>query len=408
MMRRLATLLSINSWLSLVEMFSNKTRSVISSFGIFLGVATLLVLLSFIRAMNKDVADRVVTMGGLDIIEAIQLEAETQEEELAFRRSPGLLMEQMERLKEDIPEIEIILPQVSHGHQELTWAGKRGHAHPEAIGFHHMNVYNYEITSGRGFSPDDFARSARVCVVGRDIVDRTFPPDVNPLGQKLTFMGVSLEIIGIIHSEGRWDRRSRALLYPYDTYVKYIGGVNARLQQVNLKISDVKLIRKVKSAITTRLTELHRGVQDFDIVLNEERIKEMEATNNALNILLAVIALLSIFTGGVSIMNIMFAVIGDRIREIGLRKALGARKSDLFVQFVIESIFLCCGGAIPGMLAGSIPVWLPNELFPMDPYLRFSDYLLALGFTMGIGFFAGLFPALKAANMEPIDALQYM
>ena len=106
-------------------------------------------------------------------------------------------------------------------------------------------------------------------------------------------------------------------------------------------------------------------------------------------------------------MNIMFAVIGDRIREIGLRKALGARKRDMFVQFIIESILLCCVGAIPGMLAGSVPSWLPSELFAIEPFLLLGDYILALGFTTGIGFFAGLFPALKAANMKPIEALQY-
>jgi putative ABC transport system permease protein len=297
---------------------------------------------------------------------------------------------------------------VSNGHQEPTWAGKRGHAHPEAVGPHHLSVYNYQVAAGRGFSVDDFERSARVCIVGNGVVDRTFPPGMDPLGQKITFLGISFEIIGLFHSEGRWDRRSRALLYPYNTYEKYIGGVSGRLEQVNVKIEDVEQVREVKAAITARLTELHRGVQDFDIVLNEERIKEMEATNNALNILLAVLALLSIFTGGVSIMNIMFAVIGDRIREIGLRKALGARKRDLFVQFVIESILLCCVGAVPGMLAGSVPSWLPAELFPMEPFLLYSDYFLALGFTAGIGFFAGLFPALKAANMKPIEALQYV
>jgi putative ABC transport system permease protein len=107
-------------------------------------------------------------------------------------------------------------------------------------------------------------------------------------------------------------------------------------------------------------------------------------------------------------MNIMFAVIGDRIREIGLRKALGARRSDLFMQFIVESILLCFVGALPGMLAGSLAAWLPPELFPMDPFLLWRDYVAALGFTLGVGFAAGLFPALRAANMRPIEALQYV
>jgi putative ABC transport system permease protein len=133
----------------------------------------------------------------------------------------------------------------------------------------------------------------------------------------------------------------------------------------------------------------------------------MENTTKALNILLAILSILSLLTGGVSIMNIMFATIGDRIREIGLRKALGAHRSDLFVQFLIEAVLLCLVGGALGMIMGSVPSVLPKELFPMDPHLFQTDYLLALGFIIMVGIFAGMFPAMRAANMRPIEALQY-
>ncbi len=398
----------MNTRLCISEILSNKTRSLISSFGIFLGVATLLILLSFMRAMQKDVNEKVVKMGGIDIIEIQQVEPETPEEELEFRRSPGLRLQNILDMKEQLHIIQEVLPEKSHGHSEITFAGNSGRGSVEAISYPHFKLFNFELGGGRYFSEDEYERGAKVGLMGLHLAERIFPPGTDPIGKKVSVLGQTLQIIGTIKTEQRWDRRARTIIYPFPTYQKYIGGVNSPLSSIKLKMADAKNLKTAKSAIVQYLLPVHRGVEDFDVILNEDKIKEMEATGKALNILLTIVATLSLFTGGISIMNIMFAVIGDRIREIGLRKALGAKKSDLFMQFMIESVLLCCTGALPGLFLGSIPAWLPSDLFPVEPFLNMGDYWLAMGFTLSVGLFAGFFPALKAANMRPIEALQYV
>jgi ABC-type antimicrobial peptide transport system permease subunit len=126
-----------------------------------------------------------------------------------------------------------------------------------------------------------------------------------------------------------------------------------------------------------------------------------------LNVLLVVLASLSLLIGGIGITNIMFATIGDRVREIGLRKALGARKSDLIVQFLMEAVIVTSVGAMPGILVGSIPSLFLSAYLPIEPTLSNTDYSLALSFTIITGIIAGIFPALKAASMNPVEALTH-
>ncbi|MFH0921446.1 MAG: ABC transporter permease [Fibrobacterota bacterium] len=406
MKERLLNLFLINSRLCLLEVSSNRARSLISAFGIFLGVASVLTLLSFMRAMGTQVSKSMLSMGGLDIMTVKKLSADTRDEAVAFRRSPGLTLEQIRALQAQIPQISTVLPEISLGRQEVKGNGRGQHSAPVAVGPGHLSVYNYIIGKGRAFQPEDFDASAHVCIIGSRVAERLFDK-TNPVGTSISFKGIPFTIIGLIQTDDPWDRRARQVLIPYTTYFRDIGGASAQLTSIGLKVRDITELKKAQEAVITALTGMHRGVQDFDVTLNEDKIREMENTNFALNLLLYILAALSLLTGGVSIMNIMFATVGDRVREIGLRKALGARKSDLFVQVMLETLLLCFTGAAPGLVVGSIVSWLPEDLMPITPSLSAGDYGLVLGFTLVTGIAAGLFPAFKAAAMRPIEALQY-
>jgi putative ABC transport system permease protein len=405
--RRVGALVAMNFKLCLIETSSNKTRSFLSSFGIFLGVASLLILLSFVRAMNKGVEQSILRMGGIENITIRQIEPQNKLEALEFRRSPGLLLNQAEALQQALPDIERLLPQISSGHAEVQGSGKSAHGQGRAVTFPFFETYDYQFDKGRKFTPEETENGENVCVIGGEVSRRLFGPGADPVGKTLMLRQFPFRIVGVVHTEERWDRRAREVLYPLAFHLKYFSSPNPKFSEIILKARSTDVLEGLKLEITSRLTSLHRGVQDFEVVLNEDKIAEMKRTSRALDILLFILAALSLFIGGISITNIMFATIGDRIREIGLRKALGAKKSDLFVQFLIEAVLLCFVGGLPGMFFGSIPVLLPEGLLPMDPSLRPGDYVLGMGFTLFIGFAAGVFPALKAANMRPVEALQY-
>ena len=283
---RLVNLFFVNGQLCLIEVFSNKLRSFISSFGIFLGVASLLILLSFMHALRKNVTDSIVAMGGLDIITITKLAPETNAEALAFRRSPGLKLTQAEALQREIPEITMVLPEASSGHAELSVPGKEARANPVAVSLPYSDVFNYQIGSGRAFVQDDFDQAAKVCVIGSRIQERLFPGVPNPVGKSLLFNGMSFKVVGLIYTEDRWDWRSRTMLYPYPTYERYVGGQDNVLGSIKIKVKTISRLAQTKAEMTSRLISMHRGVEDFDVVLNEDKIKEMEDTQRALNILI--------------------------------------------------------------------------------------------------------------------------
>ncbi|MBD3316562.1 MAG: FtsX-like permease family protein, partial [Chitinivibrionales bacterium] len=176
---------------------------------------------------------------------------------------------------------------------------------------------------------------------------------------------------------------------------------------VAVLLESVDYVDRAKRDLHTAVKIDHRGVEDFKIDASYDKIKEMEAASRGMKVILWSIAAISLIVGGVSIANIMFATIGDRIREIGVRKALGARSHDLFVQFMIESVLVCLVGGAPGMLLGGLVTLAPKETFPIVPALTIGDYAAALGFTVAAGLSSGLFPALRAATMQPVEALRY-
>ena len=399
--------LLMNFRLCFLEVKSHKTRSFISSFGVFLGVATLLLMFSFLRGIRKDVNQYLDRMGGLSVIKVEKQDASTREEKLIFRRSPGLKLSQFQTIAARFPEIDKLLPEASTGRTEFKANGQSSGGRGVAVSLYHMATFDYQIATGRAFSQSDFSNQAKVCIIGNRLAGQLFPRGENPLGKRLTFGTLTLEIIGTLYTENRFDRRSRECLFPFPLYISNIGGSDPDISLLKMKLKPDVPPTEFAKTLHAELIAMHRGVEDFEVVLSEDKMEEQQETDQALVILLWAVAILSLVLGGISITNIMFASLGDRIREIGLHKALGATRLDLFLQFIIESILLCVVGGLPGMALGSLPAALPEGLLPIKLALSIQDYFFSVGCVVFIGFFSGIFPALKAAKMPPIEALQY-
>ncbi|MFP4417235.1 MAG: ABC transporter permease [Fibrobacterota bacterium] len=406
-MDRTITMLSTNVRLCILEIVSNKARAFITSLGIFLGVASLLVNLAFVRAMEENLLENMERIGGLNIITAKMIEPITREEKVMFQRSPGLTVGDGQILEREIPEIVGVVKQHDFHWERFSSEGKQTGGILKAVDENFFSVYNYSVGSGRTLTPMDLQQKAQVCVVGPRLVERLYENGGDPLGKKLTVNSLTLTIVGVLSSEGMRSRRDMECLFPYSVYQEKIGGIGRAVEELALLVDGSGDIDQVRTRVANRLVALHRGVRDTEIETNADKIQEMKSAQAGIQILLWSIALISLLVGGISIMNIMFATIGDRIREIGIRKALGAQKLDIFMQFIIEAILVCAVGGIPGMLLGALITLAPQGTFPFVPQLTVADYSLAFGFTVMSGFLSGLFPALKAAEMQPVEALRY-
>ncbi len=390
----------------LLELSTNIRRTLLTTLGIFFGVTSLLINLAFARAIKDDVETSMVQVGGLDILTIRAIKPDNQEEKLAFRRSPGLTHKTLETIAKDLPAIKGVLKSSRDRWRKLYTDNTSKWGRTKGIEHSYFSAFQYKLAEGRYFTQGEEQNGSAVALIGPEIAERLFGSSEAALEEVILSPGGHRFVVKGVLDAPFSSERSNELFFPYGYYQKKFQRVGEKSDEVQVQIENPKEVRAVQRLLRQKVLAAHRGVEDFEIEASLDKMKEMEQASMALDILLQVIAFITLLIGGVTIMNIMFATIGNRLREIGVRKAMGARSGDIFLQFIIEALTISLVGAFPGILIGSLVTFAPEGVFPFTPRLTLQDYLLALSFTMGMGLISGLFPAFKAARMEVVEALR--
>lgn len=404
---RVKTVLFVNLKLCVHEILANRTRTFITTLGIFLAVTSLLVNLAFIRGMDDDLKENMERIGGLDIIKVKAVDAVTREEKVRFQRSPGLSIQEAQAAARALPYINGVLLYKDLSWQRFAAQGERSWGKMLAVDTQYLALYNYDVAYGRTITSEDMKRRNYVCIIGKRLAERLFELPENAVGKSITIRHISLRVIGVIQTESFRNQRANECLIPFVIYAQRFRNATRNLGEVSFALTSSEFVRQAQRELGYLYQSLHRGAKDFEIEASLDKIKEMEIASAGVKIIFWAIAFISIVVGGISIMNIMFATIGDRIREIGIRKALGAQPYDIFTQFIIEAVSVCFVGGAPGMFIGTLITYMPKGIFPYIPRLEWIDFVVAVAFTLLSGIFSGLFPALKAARLQPVEALQY-
>lgn len=405
-LRRTISIIVINFIICSKDIITNKLRTFITTFGIFLGIGSFLVNVAFIRAMDQDIIKNMNNIGGLDVLTVKPKKPVSIKEKIYFQKANNLSISQAEELVNQSPYLDSFLPQKDLEWQRIVADGKQIYAHVKSVSSSVLKVYKYEVSKGKLFNKDDNS-TQNICIIGKQCANQLFGNDVDPIGKKLRIDRYTFTVTGLIHTETVFQERAYEIVFPYSLYAsKFISRYSAQ-DELTFQLKNPNDAFAAKYDIHNRLIQLHRGVEDFTIEINTDKIKEMQSASSGIKMLLSVVAFISLLVGGISITNIMFASIGNRIHEIGIRKALGATSTDIFIQFVIEAILISAAGGIPGMLLGVAITAIPENIFPYNPQLLSVDYMLALFLSMLIGIVSGCVPAVKAGKMEPTEALRY-
>jgi putative ABC transport system permease protein len=441
------------------EIWSHKFRSVLTMLGIILGVASLVAMAAIVKGMENGLKETMVAMGGADKVLLDQQPVPAYQEDRADE-APGRTMADVQALRRSAPLIRLTSPQMALGEDSVTIVHADKRTRPsECVGVWpsalDMNLHTLEY--GRFFTDIDEENARPVCVIGTGIRDELFGSpektgkEIVPIGELITINGQPFTIVGMFsryeseqsrkerelakrtvdpqagkgqvrrRSYGRpggWAfwRKNYTVYMPLNTmWIRFRASTGTNnvpdptLTDLDLKVANLDMLEPALQQARNVLMLTHKGIEDFSFRTQENQIESINSQIRNARLSGGIIAAISLIVGGIGIMNIMLASINERIREIGICKAIGATGLAIFLQILVESVVISCVGAAAGLAASYGLVELLAIMSPTQntPMIVPQAMVVAVIFSLGVGVVAGLFPALKAAKLHPIQALKY-
>jgi putative ABC transport system permease protein len=396
---------------------ANKTRSFLTALGIIIGIASVITMLAVGQGTKQSIQSNIAEMGsnmimispGADRRGGVRQDASSME---------TLKMSDYEANKEECKYIKAISPVVSSSGQWI-YGNENTPSSLYGVNRDYLEIRQLTISDGEMFTDADIKSSSKVCILGQTVVDNLFPDGSDPIGKVIRFNSIPFRVIGVLKKKGYNSMgmdQDDLVLAPYTSVMKrilaqtYLGGIqcSAITEGVTEKATEeitsiLRRTHKLKDATNNTTAD----EDDFNIRSQEELSSMMNSTTNMLTILLGCVAGISLIVGGIGIMNIMYVSVTERTREIGLRMSVGARGVDILNQFLIEAILLSVTGGIIGVLIGIGASYAINMFAHWPIAIEVWTIVMSFAVCTFTGVFFGWYPAKKAAQLDPIEALRY-
>lgn len=389
---------------------NNKFRTFLSMLGIIIGVMAVIIMMAIGQGSKESVRKEISKMGtnllsirpGAEMMGGVRMDPSEMQ---------TLKVSDYEAIVANRKYVTYVSPEVSSSGQ-VIYGAKNTNSTIYGESPEYLDIKQWELEQGSVFSDDDIKKAAKVCVVGKTIVDNLFDENVDPIDKIIRFKSIPFRIVGVLESKGynNWGMdQDNVIIAPYTTVMKRLLA-QTYLQNINASAVSEELTDEAIDEITSVLRSTHKIKEgdddDFTIRSQQEMMDTMSSTMDTITIILVVAAAFSLLVAGIGIMNIMLVSVTERTREIGLRMSVGARGFDISNQFLIESVIISISGGILGIFFGWAGTIVCNSIgLPASIPLWSIVVSFAVCTVIGIGF--GYFPATKAANLDPIEAIRY-
>lgn len=421
--------------LGLKSLWLHRLRSALTMLGIIFGVCSVIAMLAIGEGASKAAQEVIEQLGSTNLIiesvEPPQERADTGDEQIL--NVYGLTYRDAESIRNTIEDVEVIVP-IREIDQEARYLRRKAAVKIVGTIPWYTHTSPVKVIRGRFLSSIDLHMQRNLCVVDERIVGTLFGFD-NPIGKDIRIKGNFYRVVGVVgigplnnENNGFNDMFSAAesesnaagsIYMPLTTTrshfteleYSYTGGTDSaqkvELHKITVKVPSIDHVLPMRDVIDVLLKRLHEDKKDYHIVVPLELLRQAKQTQRIFSIVLGSIAAISLIVGGIGIMNIMLATVSERTREIGIRRALGAKKRDIIVQFLSETLILTLSGGILGIGLGSLLPFMVTRFGHMPTIITGSSMVLAFGISGAVGVIFGLYPAYRAANMDPIESLRH-
>ena len=390
---------------------NNKLRGFLTMLGIIIGVASVITMLAIGQGSKRSIQAQISEMGsnmimiqpGADMRGGVRQDASAME---------TLKLQDYEDIVNETRYVSATSPSVNSSGQ-VIYGANNAPTTVYGISPDYMEIRRYEVEDGDMFSDQDVQTAAKVCVIGKTVVDNLFPGGENPVGKVIRFQKLPFRVVGVLKSKGYNSMgmdQDDLILAPYTTIQKKILAIT-HLQGITCSALKEEYTDQAIDEISEILRRNHRlretDDDDFTIRSMQELSTMLTSTTDIMTTLLAAVAGISLLVGGIGIMNIMYVSVTERTREIGLRMSIGAKGMDILAQFLIESILISVTGGLIGVLFGVGAALIVNVVAHFPIYIQPWSVLLSFVVCTVTGVFFGWYPAKKAAQLDPIEAIRY-
>ena len=390
---------------------NNKLRGFLTMLGIIIGVASVITMLAIGQGSKRSIQAQISEMGsnmimihpGADVRGGVRQDASAME---------TLKLQDYEDIVDETRFVSAVSPSVNSSGQAI-YGANNAPTTVYGISPDYLEIRRYKVEDGDMFTEQDIQTAAKVCVVGKTVVDNLFPDGGNPVGKVIRFQKLPFRIVGVLESKGYNSMgmdQDDLILAPYTTIQKKVLAIT-HLQGITCSALKEEYTDQAIDEISEILRRNHKLKEsdddDFTIRSQQELSTMLTSTTDMMTVLLAAVAGISLLVGGIGIMNIMYVSVTERTREIGLRMSIGAKGIDILTQFLIESILISVTGGLIGVVFGVGAALVVNGVAHFPIYIQPWSVILSFAVCTVTGVFFGWYPAKKAAQLDPIEAIRY-
>ncbi len=396
-------------YVAVKALYRNRMRTILTALGIIIGVAAVIVMVGLGQGASAEVEEQVNRLGQ-NVVLVFPGARQLGGVSIGGGSANTLTVEDAIAIRDEIPEVIAASPEV-RSQRRLVYGNQNWPTRVYGQSADYLQIRQWPIESGEMFTEEDIGRASQVAVVGQTIVEELFE-GADPIGETIRVRGLPLRVIGVLSRKGMslmGSVQDDIVIIPYTTAFQRVSG-RTHAMVINVQVYDQESMGIAQAKITDLLRERHRLApyqeNDFTVQTQEDVAQAATETSRIMTWLLGSIAGISLFVGGIGIMNVMLVSVTERTREVGLRLAVGAKSPDVLLQFLIESVVLCLLGGIGGILLGVIATEIIANYAGWPALFSTEAMIAAVSVSAIVGVFFGFYPAWKASRLDPIVALR--